>query len=854
MMKNGRFLLALLLCLSLMLVVAFVVRAKLPAGYDGTKGLYVFWDQPTSGLEPPALPVTGGFWRYNWAELEPTNGGYDWTEMDNRISGEFEHDKLAAVGFSIFNEYRGGGDDRGIQVPAWVRGIDSGAFWPNTRRSPETWYVPNYWNSTFRNYYQRFINAFAQHLVDNPTLRARVAWISLGVGLSGETQPATRDDTPDEPDWYFYHDNMGITSAQWVEYVNWCSNMYKQAFSSRGLSTPLLLDYVPTYIAADERTTTTAYAASIGVGLRHCGLLADHPSGGTYAPMKTYWDTVPTGFETYLGYLTQGRSDMLWAVLCGLSKHPDNFNFDQPLWRTEEYVDLFRFTAAYAGVRTNNTPGAWVGLRETQMGNGETGNYELFMTQKDSAPNGLTVPQWDIGQSRGYRFDVPNGTYQVDLYFAEVVYNAAGVRVFDIKIENVVRDAGFDIWSAAGGKDKPVMRSYSVTVSDGRLDIDLIQQTNDEPTLHAIKVTGPGYLQRVNCGGASYTDSLSNVWHGDREYEGGSFGYIGGWVYTVSNDIIGTTDDYLYQTMRVITTGSPSRGRFCRRTAQESGNTRMRFDIDNNYMYNGNFTGATISVTYLMSGTDRWELRYDSTSGVDKAATPVGSSNAWVPKDNSGLWETAVFYLTDARFADGQPGSTDFSIYCTGDGNEWVSFVEVTKGGGAPSVTPTPTATPVLSALRGTVTLQGRPPPPDASWVVALTVKIGDTNYAAITDPSGAFTITGLTPGTYDVCVKNSHAVSSKKVGVLLVAGMNAVDLGTLREGDANNDDLINISDFVILRAVYSTSDARADFNQNGIVEIGDFVLLRANYSAQGDCSSFASSADGLLSTIRLGE
>jgi hypothetical protein len=80
------------------------------------------------------------------------------------------------------------------------------------------------------------------------------------------------------------------------------------------------------------------------------------------------------------------------------------------------------------------------------------------------------------------------------------------------------------------------------------------------------------------------------------------------------------------------------------------------------------------------------------------------------------------------------------------------------------------------------------------------------------------------------------------------------VDLGTLREGDANNDDLINISDFVILRAVYSTSDARADFNQNGIVEIGDFVLLRANYSAQGDCSSFASSADGLLSTIRLGE
>ena len=39
----------------------------------------------------------------------------------------------------------------------------------------------------------------------------------------------------------------------------------------------------------------------------------------------------------------------------------------------------------------------------------------------------------------GYRFDVPNGQYQVDLKFAEIYQTAAGRRVFDVVIEGVTR-------------------------------------------------------------------------------------------------------------------------------------------------------------------------------------------------------------------------------------------------------------------------------------------------------------------------------------------------------------------------------------------------------------------------------
>lgn len=849
MIPKKRILLSTLMSVLFVLAAALVVQAKLPTAFAHTRGLYILFDIPALNYNPPTYPTVGGFWRYDWTDLEPTNAGYDWSAIDSWVLNERDRGKLAAIGFSLFNEFRSENcDSRGIRVPAWLAGIDSNVRWvsradgsgPDYCPSWGSWYVPNYWNTTFRTYYQRFITAFAQHLVDNPEIRDRIAFVSMGIGLSGETQPSSRWVTDEAPDWYYYYDTRGIRQDQWVEYVNWCSTMYKSVFTAKGLSIPIFLDIGPTYVGgASERDAFSSYAAGIGVGLRHNGLLADHGFSVNYAPMITYWNTVPTAWETYLAYLPS-KADVMWAIYCGLAKHPDNFSFDKPLWQKEEYIPLFKFTDAYVGVTTANTPGAWVALRETQQSGGEAGNYNLWMTQKDSAPNGTTVADWSVGSTRGYHFDVPNGTYSVDLLFAEVYYDGSGERVFDIKVEGVVVQSAFDIWQAAGGKNRPITRSYVALVSDGRLDIDVVPNPAhpaDEPLINAIQVSGPGYLQRINCGGSNYTDSLARTWVNDREYESGSFGYIGGWTYAGNGDIIGTTDDALYQTMRMITTGSPAVGRFCRRTDQATGNNRMRFDIDNNYLYNGNFTTVTISVTYYSTGTDRWELRYDAVGNLDKAATPAGSGNAWVQKDNSGLWKKAVFYLTDARFANGQPGSTDFSIYSSDDGNEWVSFVEVSKGG-VQQPTVTPTATSVLATLAGKVNLQGRPAAPNAQWVVALTVKVGAGSFAATTDASGNFTVPGLTPGTYDICVKNSHTLSNKRTSVVLAGGTNNVDFGTLREGDGNNDDYVTIVDFSMLSAGFFPSyNAAADFNQDGYVNINDFSLLSLNFGGRGDCA-----------------
>ncbi|MBK8027195.1 MAG: hypothetical protein IPK19_38850 [Chloroflexi bacterium] len=73
-----------------------------------------------------------------------------------------------------------------------------------------------------------------------------------------------------------------------------------------------------------------------------------------------------------------------------------------------------------------------------------------------------------------------------------------------------------------------------------------------------------------------------------------------------------------------------------------------------------------------------------------------------------------------------------------------------------------------------------------------------------------------------------------------LQAGLNEIDIGTLREGDANDDNIVNISDFSLLASAFGKSegqagfDARADFNEDGVINIADFSLLASNFGQSG--------------------
>jgi len=96
-------------------------------------------------------------------------------------------------------------------------------------------------------------------------------------------------------------------------------------------------------------------------------------------------------------------------------------------------------------------------------------------------------------------------------------------------------------------------------------------------------------------------------------------------------------------------------------------------------------------------------------------------------------------------------------------------------------------------------------------------------------------------PGIYDVRVRQSHTLNNRVAGVTIIAGVNDLDAGTLREGDANADDCVTIVDFSILRKALGSErgqpayNRQADFNEDGFVSIADFWLLRLNFGVCGD-------------------
>jgi hypothetical protein len=139
------------------------------------------------------------------------------------------------------------------------------------------------------------------------------------------------------------------------------------------------------------------------------------------------------------------------------------------------------------------------------------------------------------------------------------------------------------------------------------------------------------------------------------------------------------------------------------------------------------------------------------------------------------------------------------------------------------------------------VSLQGRPTAPNAAWSVPLRLIVsGDgVDMVVNTDNTGHFIYNPLEPGSKSIWVKHDHSLATI-TNVNLVAGSQVLALGLLREGDANNNNSITISDFSIVASTFGKAsgdagyDSRADFNGDNVVSISDFSLLASNFNQSG--------------------
>ncbi|MEM3646897.1 MAG: M14 family zinc carboxypeptidase [Thermofilum sp.] len=105
---------------------------------------------------------------------------------------------------------------------------------------------------------------------------------------------------------------------------------------------------------------------------------------------------------------------------------------------------------------------------------------------------------------------------------------------------------------------------------------------------------------------------------------------------------------------------------------------------------------------------------------------------------------------------------------------------------------------------------------------------------------SSGFTLSDIPPGTYDIRLKERQCLSGKLYGVNIGSGSTALNFGSLRLGDINNDDRVNIYDFSILAGSYGKSQGQAgfvqsaDLNHDNTVTIYDFSILAGNYGLSG--------------------
>ncbi|MBC7352646.1 MAG: hypothetical protein H5U08_09835 [Thermogutta sp.] len=134
----------------------------------------------------------------------------------------------------------------------------------------------------------------------------------------------------------------------------------------------------------------------------------------------------------------------------------------------------------------------------------EGGQFAAFpgvdFADTDEDPIYQTV-RYDVD---AYRFNLPNGRYQVVLKFCEPHYSEAGKRVFGVKIQGKTVIDTLDIFAQVGKNHALDFTFDSIEVTDGTLVIEFVRQV-EFPCIAGIVITGP-VVRKINCGGPAWRD------------------------------------------------------------------------------------------------------------------------------------------------------------------------------------------------------------------------------------------------------------------------------------------------------------------------------------------------------------
>jgi hypothetical protein len=179
---------------------------------------------PTLNIESPYL--AGVQFTFNWAEIEPEEGNFQWQLIDSVIEPWAQRGKKIILSLRTVQK-RGANPTQKSATPLWV--YDSGA---DRIQFVDTNY-PIYWDPVFLEKYERFISAVAKRYDNNPD----IAFVEMGIGLFGTTKIGHNHRLKKE------YENHGYTEELWSQTILNIIDIYKKYFVEK----PLVLTLSPFY-------------------------------------------------------------------------------------------------------------------------------------------------------------------------------------------------------------------------------------------------------------------------------------------------------------------------------------------------------------------------------------------------------------------------------------------------------------------------------------------------------------------------------------------------------------------------------------------------------------------------------
>lgn len=302
----------------------------------------------------------------SWKDIEPTEGQFDWTKLDNKIN------VAASKGLYVMTLIY-----TGYNAPDWlydngvprVTGVD---------HNDNLAYYPYYLNDTYKNYFTRMISEYAYHLnTEFPSeIREKIIGIQAPVGRSGDSAPYYGVD-PNDP--------YNISDSQWITFSKEMFQYYWNQFAQTQPRIQVLFNINNPEVFEWARETFPGFWAK----------LAEHGDGyqrnREYAPNDPYPSAELSSRASFRwretrefnnGYSNRTRSEhdnsiskdwfseaplwnMYWQQLWNLTMGLDMHNQVKEMINNPDYYPAFDFFAKYAGFKDpRDASGVWVALRD----------------------------------------------------------------------------------------------------------------------------------------------------------------------------------------------------------------------------------------------------------------------------------------------------------------------------------------------------------------------------------------------------------------------------------------------------------------------------------------------------------